>query len=56
MLTKDDGMLAIVDMAISLVEFMVNFISALLSGDFSSIADIKLDTGSVTDLFGTLLS
>lgn len=55
MLTKNDGMLAIVDMAISLAEFIVNFIGALVSGDFSSLKDINLDMSSVTDLFGNLL-
>ena len=40
MLNKDDGMLAIIDMAISLVEIIVKAISALLSGDFSAITDI----------------
>ena len=44
MLKKDDGMIAIVDMAISLVEFLVDFIGALFSGD----------TGVIKDLFGKL--
>ncbi|MBQ6066692.1 MAG: hypothetical protein IJK89_07695 [Clostridia bacterium] len=55
MLTKNDGMLAIVDMAISLAEFIVNFLGMIMSGDFSSLSDLKLDMSSITDIFGNLL-
>ena len=40
MLKQDDGNMAIIDMAISLVEFLVDFIGALFSGDFSAITDV----------------
>ena len=40
MLTQGDGMLAIIDMAISLVEFLVNAISALLAGDTDVLKDM----------------
>lgn len=55
MLTKDGGMIAIADMAISLVEFIVDFLGALMSGDFSSLKDLNFDLSSLTDLFGGLL-
>lgn len=55
MINKDDGMIAIVDMAISFVEFIVNAISALMSGDVSSLSDLNIDLSSVTDFFGGLL-
>ena len=54
MLTNNDGMLAIVDMAISLVEFLVNAISSILSGDFS-FSDMNLDLSSLTDVFSGIL-
>ena len=40
MLNKDDGNVAIIDMAISLVETLVKLIEAILSGDFSALTDI----------------
>ena len=40
MLTNDDGMLAIVDMAISVVEFLVEFLTSLFSGDSNAIKDL----------------
>lgn len=40
MLNKDDGNLAIIDMAISLVEFLVKLILSIMSGDFSALTDI----------------
>ena len=40
MINSGDGMVAIVDMAISLVEFLVNLISSLASGDFSALTDV----------------
>ena len=40
MLNKDDGNLAVIDMAISLVEFLVNLIQSIMSGDFSALTDI----------------
>ena len=55
MLTKDGGMIAIVDMAISLVEFLMNAIDAIISGDFSSLSDLNFDFSAITDLFGNLL-
>ena len=52
MLTKGDGMMAIVDMAISLVEFLVNLISSMASGDFSMLKDLpsKITTKKDLDL------
>ena len=55
MLTKDDGMIAIVDMAISRVEFLMNAIEAIMSGDFSSLSDLNFDLSAITDLFSSLL-
>ena len=40
MLTNDGGMLSIIDMAISLVEFVINAISSLLSGDTDALKDV----------------
>ena len=40
MLTKDDGMLSIIDMAISLVEVVIKMIEGILSGDFSAVTDV----------------
>ena len=54
MLEKNDGMLAIVDMAISLVEFLVNAISSILSCDFS-LSDMNLDLSALTDVFSGIL-
>ena len=40
MLNKNDGMTGIIDMAISVVEFVVNLIFSLASGDFSPLNDL----------------
>ena len=40
MLNKDDGNMAIIDMAITLVEFLVKLIQSIASGDFSALTDI----------------
>ena len=50
MLTKGDGMIAIVDMAISLVEFLVNLIMSLASGDFSALSDLPSKLTEKKDL------
>ena len=55
MLEKDDGMLAIVDMAISLAEFLINLINSLLSGDFSALKEFDFDINKFSDLFDSML-
>lgn len=40
MINKGDGNIAIIDMAISIVEFIVNLISSLASGDTSALTNI----------------
>ena len=40
MINKGDGNIAIIDMAISIAEFIVNLIGSLLSGDFSALSNI----------------
>ena len=39
MLNKEDGSIAIIDMAISVVEFLVKLIQSIASGDFSALTD-----------------
>lgn len=40
MINKGDSNIAIIDMAISIVEFIVNLIISLASGDFSALTNI----------------
>ena len=46
MINKNDGMIAIVDMALSLIDFIINLFDSLASGDFSALKGI---TGGLTE-------
>lgn len=46
MINKNDGTIAIADMAISLIEFIIKLFESLASGDFSALKGI---TGGLTE-------